>query len=88
MASVFIVDLACLACGRGRQLTVAMLTDLPVLPARCVACAGSVLAVSTSQRAVRDAVPHNWAAERPRLGRPPSRPQPPLFALGGGESTN
>jgi hypothetical protein len=71
MASVFVVDLACLACGRDRQLTVAMLADLPELPARCAICSGSVLAVSTTERTVYAAVPHDWAAERPRP-RPPA----------------
>ena len=88
MASfVYVVDLACLACGRESQVTTASLTELPELPARCVACGGSVLAVNSTQRVVRDAVLIDWATNRPRRGRPPARLQLALLDLRGGEAT-
>jgi hypothetical protein len=78
-ASIFVVDLACLACGRERQLTVAALADLPLMPERCTVCNGSVLAVGSTSRVVRNAGLIDWRADRPRRGRPLAHPQPTIF---------
>ena len=87
MASVFVVELVCLACGRDRQVTVPTLAELPELPARCEQCSGSVLAVSSTQRVVRDVVLIDWATRSPRRGRPPAHPQLSLLDPRGGEAT-
>jgi hypothetical protein len=73
MSNVVVVDLACLSCGGARQMVVAALVELPRLPERCAACGGSVLAVGSTQRVVREEPKLDWD-DGPRRGRPPKRP--------------
>jgi hypothetical protein len=87
MASVFVVDLACLACGRGQQVTVGAMRDLPAMPARCTDCSGSVLAISSTQRVVREPGPIDWYADRPHRGRPPARAKQRALELREGDQS-
>lgn len=66
------VDLVCLSCGRGGMLSVPTLADLPRREA-CSVCQGSIVATGWTSRVVRKDEPFDWMADRPKVGRPPSR---------------
>ena len=69
--TVHVIGLSCMSCGRGSELTVAAMVDLPRLPVACEHCAGSVLAVGSSTRVVvRDEGRLNWHEGLPKRGRP------------------
>jgi hypothetical protein len=66
------VDLVCLSCGRGRTLYIAVLADLPPRET-CHACRGSIVVTGWSNRVARTDEAFDWKADRPKVGRPPSR---------------
>ena len=69
-----LVTLGCLSCGDDSQQLVEDLAELGPLPRRCDRCGGSVLATDSSVRWILDpAQRFNWAADAPKIGRPPKR---------------